>query len=256
MTDTEIQAHWQRLAAQWAKYAPPLIPTAADIDDYRAGLAGHDENVLLLGVTPQLAVLGQKLTAVDFSAEMIRYVWPGDSDRRQAVLGNWLHDLPRGAGFTAVITDGGTLCLEWRDQYERLFDQLHASCAPGFRLVTRCHLPENLRPGPEIAKLQAVLARGEALDPEIAKHCLAHALVAETGEPNVMIRDIARAALDLFDGRLDQSQLASLERQLTVTGSHSFPTRALLCDLFEDCGITLDPGTREGSSAVICGTAR
>ena len=52
-------------------------------------LPDGDEPVLLLGVTPELAVIPRRTVAVDWSERMIAVAWPGDCDSRHAVLGDW-----------------------------------------------------------------------------------------------------------------------------------------------------------------------
>jgi hypothetical protein len=47
------------------------------------------DRVLMLGVTPEYAEFGHRLTAVDSSAAMIQHVWPGDTPHRRAVLCDW-----------------------------------------------------------------------------------------------------------------------------------------------------------------------
>jgi SAM-dependent methyltransferase len=61
---------------------------------------------VLLGVTPELAVLGTKLTAVDGSARMIEKVWLGDDKRRRAICADWLALPSATATVDAVVGDG------------------------------------------------------------------------------------------------------------------------------------------------------
>ena len=80
---------WEELARKWDRYGPPICPDHSDVAHYRAGIAGAEAHVLLLGVTPQLAGLGTRLTALDGSQAMIDHVWPGNTPGRRAILGDW-----------------------------------------------------------------------------------------------------------------------------------------------------------------------
>jgi SAM-dependent methyltransferase len=71
-----------------------------------AAIAGCDRDVALLGVTPELAGLGARMTAFDLSAQVIAAVWPGDDNRRRAVVADWLRLPIESGGVDAVIGDG------------------------------------------------------------------------------------------------------------------------------------------------------
>lgn len=244
---------WEELAARWSNYQPPLIPSERDVATYRAALDGRDGHVLLLGVTPQLAGLGAQLTALDASAAMIAQVWPGDAPGRQALLGNWLHDLPADRHFTATITDGGAIYLRWPDEYVLLFDRLKAVCTPGFRLVMRGHYSENVQQEACFDRLAADIASGAASDPEAIKHRVGHALVARSGDPNFRISTMVEIALDMLRDRpaLRDRMISGPHRQLATT--YSFPTRAQTITLLEELGYRFAPEDRDrGDAFVVC----
>jgi hypothetical protein len=111
-------------------------------------IAGHDERVLLLGVTSSYATLGADLTAVDFCEEQIANVWSGDRPDRRAVLADWrTMDLPAGH-FTAAVGDGSLSCLAWPDGYRDTLETVAAALVPGGLLALRCFVapdePETL----------------------------------------------------------------------------------------------------------------
>ena len=88
------QSHWAGHSQLWNKMAPPLIPNQ-DVVDAINKLIPLDQHILLLGVTPQLANSYTNVTAVDSSSNMIKNVWPGNTDTRHVINDNWLTiDIP------------------------------------------------------------------------------------------------------------------------------------------------------------------
>jgi SAM-dependent methyltransferase len=107
-----MTGHWNAIRKHWKLLGSPLCPPAEAVQTYARLLDLSRSHVMLLGVTPELASLGASMTAVDSSADMIASIWPGDTDTRKAIVGDWL-DLPApGASVDAVIGDG---CLSALD---------------------------------------------------------------------------------------------------------------------------------------------
>jgi SAM-dependent methyltransferase len=133
----------------WRDYHKRVRPLPPDIPLRVAEqIADHEARVLLLGVTRDLAELGDDLTAVDFCREQIDHVWIGDRPGRRAILADWREmDLLAGH-FTAAIGDGSFSTLAWPEDYRRALERIAASLAPGGLLVVRCFLapdePEDL----------------------------------------------------------------------------------------------------------------
>jgi SAM-dependent methyltransferase len=97
---------WQRFAEGHRRLTPPLSPSAGDVETARRAIAEAGPRVVLFGMTPALAGLGEDLTAFDHSQHVIETVWPGDGPTRRAVLADWL-SLGEGVGlFDAAIGDG------------------------------------------------------------------------------------------------------------------------------------------------------
>jgi SAM-dependent methyltransferase len=106
MHESARPADWGSFAAGFARLRPPMRVSPSDAETMRAAIEGSDGEVLLLGVTPELAGLGKRLVAIDKEPRVIAEVWPGDDPQRRAVLADWL-DLPLEAErFDAVIGDG------------------------------------------------------------------------------------------------------------------------------------------------------
>lgn len=111
-------------------------------------IARHDERVLLLGITRELAGLGRELTAVDWNREQIERLWPPGAPGRNAVLADWREmDLGNGR-FTAAIGDGSLSTLQFPEDYARALDRIADALAPGGVLALRCFVapdrPETL----------------------------------------------------------------------------------------------------------------
>lgn len=234
MTDAE-GSKWDLVAKVYARIEPPLLPSPQDVQAVRTAIAGCDENVLLLGVTPAYSVLGQKLSAIDSAEGMIKGVWPGDDARRKAQLGNWT-DLPfPDHSFTAVIGDG---CLNSVARgLPGLLPEIRRVLAPegvaAFRTFFSPDEPENL---PAIREEILTRPNGTAVTMRIRVQM---ALAAARADWMSSPAEGLQASLDLFP---DEQELIaatgwSLEdiRGRNVTGKATydvgFPTRSRLQEL-------------------------
>lgn len=99
-------ANWTRMARQYARFAPPLRPSAADVALFGQAIAGRTDRLLLLGVTPALSPLGQELLAVEAMPEVISALWPGDGPIRRAIAGDWRALPCADQSRSAIIGDG------------------------------------------------------------------------------------------------------------------------------------------------------
>ena len=130
------RSYWQHIPDVFAAMGPPLRPAPSVVAQVRAAIDGRTRHVLLLGVTPELASLGERLVAVDRQPAMVERHWSGDDDHRRVLIGDW-RSLPLAdASIDSVIGDG---CLSVLPSSERagLLRELQRVLRPGGRLVLR-----------------------------------------------------------------------------------------------------------------------
>ncbi|MBZ9795999.1 class I SAM-dependent methyltransferase [Mesorhizobium sp. ES1-4] len=124
-----------------------MRPPQEAVETYNRALDLLSSHVLMLGVTPELAGLGRRMLAVDESAEMIANIWPGDTEAREAVAGDWL-DLPVAeASMEAVIGDGCLSALGSSAARQALFAAitrvLKSDGRAGLRLFASSEAPDD-----------------------------------------------------------------------------------------------------------------
>jgi len=156
--------HWNHHAQQWQHVAPPLRPSAEDIELMTVRVAALDSvtTSVLLGVTPEIAGMhwprGTRLLAVDRCMGMIQGVWPcGGVPDRHAVCGDWLA-LPITEGSADLIVgDGCFTLLPYPDGLALAYASAARALRPGGAFMMRyfCR-PESAEP------LDAVFADLEA----------------------------------------------------------------------------------------------
>jgi hypothetical protein len=86
----------------WDKLKAPARPTQSVVDTYKTLIP--EGSILLLGVTPEIANAYDNVLAVDHDTKMIEKVWPGDTDTKSAIHGNWETIIPA-TKFDGVIGD-------------------------------------------------------------------------------------------------------------------------------------------------------
>jgi ubiquinone/menaquinone biosynthesis C-methylase UbiE len=179
---------WNDLAKRWMRLTSPLRPCDQDLDLMKQGLKPVVGQCLLLGVTPEFYSLSGNLIAIDNNASMIKAVWPGNNNGKNVVQGDWVHLPFRAGAFDAVIGDGSLTLMHYPLSYELLFSDLKRVLKnPGKLLLRLFATPEEGETCSEVCR--------EALEGKIGnfhafKWRLAMALVAESGDPNVRVKDI------------------------------------------------------------------
>jgi len=193
-------------------------------------LSGRSAKLLMLGVTPEYAEFGDELTALDWSPDMIAEIWPGDTDRRRAVLGDW-RDMPfEAASFDCAIGDNAMTMLAWPDDVDAVLSEVRRVVKPDGIAVFRCFLaPERAATDAELKAL-ALSLRGKASD--ILRWRFVMDAVHEAGEPTVPVKAAWRKYSRLFPdfGELarangwDSTELAELDVYRESTAQFTFPT--------------------------------
>lgn len=113
---------WSGHSRNWDKFGPPLRPTTAVADHMREQMISGNR-ILMLGVTPELHAVFDNIIAVDRDPDMIRNVWPGDTDTKTAIQGEWLQMRWPEGSFDGIACDGGLGMLEDPDDM-RYFQSL------------------------------------------------------------------------------------------------------------------------------------
>jgi SAM-dependent methyltransferase len=112
------QHHWETIAHYWRHVGAPLRPVGDDARHFAELLEladGKPRRALILGVTPELHGLpwprGSVVRAVDKSAEMIKYIWPGPAT--DACHGDWRTLTFPEDSFDCILCDGGLHLLDY-----------------------------------------------------------------------------------------------------------------------------------------------
>jgi SAM-dependent methyltransferase len=226
---------------RWVTLRPPLRPHPNVATAMAALLPEHDAEapVLLLGVTPELAALPGQVVAVDWSARMIAVAWPGDCDRRLAVLGDW-RKLPLGdASVAAAIGDGCFTMLRYPDEQPLLLEQLRLALRPRGRAIIRCFAtPE---PGETLAELGAAV-RSSRMSFHEFKLRFNMAVALEIEHANVRSEQLFDHFQALFPDRAALARAAGWDPAAIVEmdayeGSpyiHCYPSRRQLVELMPE----------------------
>jgi hypothetical protein len=210
-------AGWRDFHRRIEALGLPQRPDARVAARFAQLIEGRDARVLMLGVTRELAELGEELTAVDWSEEQLERVWIGDRPGRRSVLADWrAMDLPY-AGHTAAIGDGSLSTLAWPEDYARTFVRVAHALAAGGRLALRCFVaPDDPEPLEQIA--EDVLS-GREPSFHATKWRVAMAVAGNRG--NVLVGEIHAAFERLFP-----------DRQLLAERTSWHPATIALIDAF------------------------
>ena len=80
-----------------------MRPSSSDVANVELAIAGTRGRILLLGVTPELSVLGESLIAVDNSPQMIEAVWPGELRGDRLIYADMSHPEHRDYSCEGVV---------------------------------------------------------------------------------------------------------------------------------------------------------
>jgi len=140
--------HWNDHARQWSYIGTPLRPCAEDIQLIESYMHENDAlsgggNALLLGVTPELALMrwpeNTRLLAIDRNQAMIDGVWPREDLRMEAkaVSGDWLATPCKTGSMGIAVGDGCLTLLSFQQHYAAFFQEVQRVISPEGCFVIR-----------------------------------------------------------------------------------------------------------------------
>jgi SAM-dependent methyltransferase len=239
-----MSGHWQNFAGHWNRLGSPMRPSAEDVAHFRAALGEMPGDCLLLGVTPELADLSTRLTAIDNSADMIGALWPQD---KRAILGDWL-DMPFGdASFDNIVGDGCPVLLGFPRQQARLFAEAARLLKPGGKLLLRAFVCSAQAESP--AQVCHAARQGNIKGFHAFKWRLSMAIASQTPGYTFCISETLRTFDRHFPDRQQladatgwaMQDIATLDLYRDSTALYSYPPlselRKLLPDMLVETGL-------------------
>jgi SAM-dependent methyltransferase len=200
-----------------------------------AAIAGCDRDVALLGVTPELAGLGARMTAFDLSAQVVAAVWPGDDNRRRAVVADWLRLPIESGGVDAVIGDGSLNAVA--ESLPELLAEIGRILSPQGRAVFRTFCSPETPETP--AEVRRAATEGAVANFHAYKFRIAMTLAADYPRwtvPAPAIRDAFnamfpdRAALSRAAG-WSREEIDTIDSYATATHRMTFPPLSRLFEM-------------------------
>jgi hypothetical protein len=226
--------NWLSEVAARDLLGPPLRPARSVIETYRRLVAGYDQRVLLLGVTPELADLGRCLVAVDKSAGVISRLWSAHSVDHHALLGDWRVMPLASESFTAIVGDGSLNWLRYPEDYLLVFDEIARVARPAAIVAVRVYCTPEATETLEEARALALSGRETSF--HALKWRIAMALTAARRDANLLVADILTTFDLIFPDRNELAVKTGWRRQAIDTidnyrdsaVAYSFPTRTQL----------------------------
>jgi hypothetical protein len=226
--------NWLSEVAARDLLGPPLRPARSVIETYRRLVAGYDQKVLLLGVTPELADLGRGMVAVDKSAGVISRLWSAHTFDHHALLGDW-RALPLAAeSFTAIIGDGSLNWLRYPEDYLLVLNEIARVARPAAIMAVRVYCTPEATESLEEAR--ALALSGQESSFHALKWRIAMALTAARRDANLFVADILTTFDSIFPDRNELAVKTGWPRQSIDTidnyrdsaVAYSFPTETQL----------------------------
>lgn len=226
--------HLTRYFEVWKHLPPPLRPARTVVELVERHIEDRDAPAFLMGVTPELSAVTTDLTAMDYTPQMIRHIWPGDTAHRRALLGNWLDTKLPNASFRYGVGDGSFNMLDYPGDFDALWCELTRILRRRGRILCRVYLTPD-RPG-TMAQLRKAVMKGEIAGFPAFKWRLEMIMARESGNPNVVKDDLYRMFIAQFPDRDELVRRTGWRREEIDTIDYykgsakaaNFPTRAQL----------------------------
>lgn len=224
--------HWDKYHSNWNELEAPLRPVQQTVGIMEREGGTSERDVVLLGVTPELAGLGRTLLAVDASLQMIGALWKGDTPTRRAVVGEWSALPATDHGMDAIVGDGSLNVVDHSDVRQAILRESARVLRPEGRLAVRVFTSPVRREG--LSGIKKEVLSGVIENFHAFKWKLAMALAGADPNRSVPVSLIRDAANELFPDRalLARStgwRHSSINTVDAYAGSqvvYSFPTRA------------------------------
>lgn len=221
--------HWADRSRNWGRSGPPLRPNQEIIDCFTS-LVPADRNILLMGVTKEIAEAYTNVTAVEREPAMIENVWIGDNETKKAVLENWLTvDLPDNT-FDAILGDGSLNMLSESGQVTTFINRALPWLKPDGKIICRMFT----RPDVPIT-MERIHA--EAKNPTVNFSALRRLIpmyIASQNGPVVPVKLIVNLFDQMFPDRTilpwTPEQMTTLDAYYTSEAKTWFPTRQEILD--------------------------
>ena len=216
--------HWANRSRTRDLSGPPLRPNQ-EIMDCFTSLVPADQNILLLGVTKEIATAYNNVTAVEREPAMIENVWVGNSKTKRAILDNWLTvDFPDNT-FDAILGDGSLNMLSEPGQVNTFVNRALPWLKPGGQIICRMFT----RPDTPITMARI---HAETKNPTANFSALRRLIpmyIAEKNGPRVPVRLISNLFDQMFPDRTilpwTPEQMTTLDAYYTSEAKTWFPTR-------------------------------
>lgn len=193
--------HWLDYHRAWARLSPPLRPNREIVDAVRQQLGPSPGRTLLLGVTPELADIAPDLVAIDRNMSMVMNVWPGNTNARRAVVGDWRNPNFASGTFFACVGDGSLFELQFPHEHARVFSELGRILRVGGKFVCRLYAPPSR--AESVAELRDAALSGAIRNFHAFKFRLAMALAAQQAAPDIGVDALFNVFTGLFADRAE-----------------------------------------------------
>lgn len=205
------ESHWNLFHHRWSRVAPPLRPNHEVVAAVKANIkpvAGG--RTLLLGVTRELADIDSDVTGVDRHPGMVENLWPGNTDARRAMVGEWRKLEFENDYFSNCVGDGSLCVLPFSD-VNAVWREIARVLRPGG--IFACRFYQTPDAGETVQELRDAVLAGAIAGISAFKLRLMMAICAGQPIPNVKVVDILDAFCRMFPDRDELTRRTGWQRE-------------------------------------------